>query len=358
MDGLFVRKYAQAVARYNEVCVLFLYSHPQVKSLEVSQQLLEGVREITIYYPKGNYLRASIIGVKQVYKTFGKPDIIHANIVLRPIIQAFILHLFWQRPYLITEHWSGFLPQNGTYIHHNRVYRWLCEVLYKRAKVILPVSRLLQQSMINCGIQGIFKVVYNVVDDFFYNDVPIERPVKKTLVHICCFNERAKNTRMLLQAVKVLSMQRTDFQLIILGTGEDFLLVKKYSEELQLNDVVSFVGEVPPMEVHRYLLQADGLVMSSHYETAGVVFEEAMACGKPIVSTKVGILQELFEKSNRNAFGIVVEDNTNISSFANAIDEMLNNLSSFDSNTIRQYAKAFQYDTIGKELNDIYLAMY
>lgn len=64
--------------------------------------------------------------------------------------------------------------------------------------------------------------------------------------------------------------------------------LKKLAEELNIEKKVSFLGFISGAEKYAYYESADIYVHPSRYEPFGVVLLEAMACGKPIVASKVG----------------------------------------------------------------------
>ena len=59
-------------------------------------------------------------------------------------------------------------------------------------------------------------------------------------------------------------------------------------EELGISDLVTFLGAQAQDTLPCYYSAADVLVMPSHYESFGMVALEAMACGTPVIASKVG----------------------------------------------------------------------
>ncbi len=57
---------------------------------------------------------------------------------------------------------------------------------------------------------------------------------------------------------------------------------------LGLADQVVFLGAQPQAELRRYYVAADATVMPSYYESFGMVALEAMACGSPVIASRVG----------------------------------------------------------------------
>lgn len=91
------------------------------------------------------------------------------------------------------------------------------------------------------------------------------------------------------------------YRLLIVGgdsaegtEAADSALMQRYramSRELGIEDRVSFVGSVPQQQLPCYYSAADVCVVPSHYESFGLVAIESMACGTPVIGSRVGGLQ-------------------------------------------------------------------
>jgi D-inositol-3-phosphate glycosyltransferase len=60
---------------------------------------------------------------------------------------------------------------------------------------------------------------------------------------------------------------------------------------LGLGDAVTFVGAQPQERLRAWYVAADATVLPSYYESFGMVALEAMACGSPVIASRVGGLQ-------------------------------------------------------------------
>ena len=226
------------------------------------------------------------------------PDVVQLNVIQKQGLLAMWLKKRYGIPYIIVEHWSGYLPENGQYLKFNAVKKRFMQRVCCGAEQVLPVSLPLQHAMQACGFTARrWGTIDNVVDEFFYYIVEREKSKEKsqkTLLHVSCFDERAKNVKGLLQAAKMLSEKRQDWRLVLVGTGIDYADVRAYADSLQFPEgVLEWTGELTPKEVAVRLHQSDAFVLSSRYETYGVVLAEAVAAGLPILSTPVGIAEEV-----------------------------------------------------------------
>lgn len=144
----------------------------------------------------------------------------------------------------------------------------------------------------------------------------------------------------------MLSEKRKDWKLVLVGTGVDYEEVREYAGSLEIPDgLLEWTGELTPREVAERMHEADAFVLSSRYETYGVVLAEALAAGLPILSTPVGIAPEVADilvpqEIAQNKAGKFAE-------FLEAI--------CFEPLEVRHHkAGRFASETIGKRLIEVY----
>ena len=81
-------------------------------------------------------------------------------------------------------------------------------------------------------------------------------------------------------------------RMIVVGAdangGRELDRVKQMAKERDLEDQIDFVGQVDHTELPLYYNAADVCVVPSYYESFGLVALESMACGTPVVATRVG----------------------------------------------------------------------
>ena len=71
--------------------------------------------------------------------------------------------------------------------------------------------------------------------------------------------------------------------------------VKQLAKERDLEDKIDFVGQVDHDDLPLYYNAADVCVVPSYYESFGLVALESMACGTPVVATRVGGLSTIIQ---------------------------------------------------------------
>ena len=85
---------------------------------------------------------------------------------------------------------------------------------------------------------------------------------------------------------------RSRLRVLVIGGDEqarpEFDRLAAIAEEVGIRDAVTFVGAVPHEDLPDYYRAADVVVMPSFAESFGLVAVEAMACGVPVVASRVG----------------------------------------------------------------------
>jgi glycosyltransferase involved in cell wall biosynthesis len=358
MSGLFVRKHAEAVSQYCDVTVLHVRADNRIKTFEMIEQTNKGIREIYVYYPCSwnkifkqiNYLRAYRKGFKHLRRLHFSPDIIHANVLTRTALIAYWYKKLQGVPYVVMEHWTRYLPQNFNY--KGIIRKKITEIVARNASCIMTVSKDLKQAMLKNNIRGNYEVVYNVVDDFFFEKRKREHRAsdKKRILHVSCFCERQKNVKGILRAALQLSKQRTDFELILVGTGVDFDAVYDYAQTLNFpSGMITFTGEQTPEKTAEWFRSSDVFILFSNYENAPVVISESLAMGVPIISSNVGGIAEMVNETNGKLVAACDE-----SILTETMNDMLNHLNKYDADTISKNAKCFTYKEVGEIIYQIY----
>jgi glycosyltransferase involved in cell wall biosynthesis len=84
--------------------------------------------------------------------------------------------------------------------------------------------------------------------------------------------------------IKIVEKLREEpLRLLIIGSGPQELSLKKFCADRNLQDRISFLGQVEENEKFKILKMCDAYVSTSQHEGFGLVFLEAMSCGLPIV---------------------------------------------------------------------------
>ncbi|MEA3505403.1 MAG: glycosyltransferase [Bacteroidota bacterium] len=347
MFGLFIQRHALAVAEYQKVSVIYLHADNNLLASSDYTFSKDKISELKWYYSDKSYffsvfdtLFKGFLFFKNLYKVYklflvkeNKPDIVHVNILTRMGVFALFLKWRYGIPYIITEHWSRYKPENGTYTGFLR--KKITEIVVRNASAVTTVSVDLQNAMQNNNLQNSnYYTIPNVVDtDAFYPEKN-KNNNKKEIVHISCFEEKSKNITGILRVIKALSQNRSDFICRMIGEGMDLEVSKKYAKEIGLTDeVVVFEGLKEGQDLTNLLRKGDLFLLFSNYENLPVVILESYACGVPVATTDVGGISE-----HMNAdLGVMVKPNDEIA-MVKAVEKILDNPRNYNTSAIRNYA--------------------
>ena len=128
--------------------------------------------------------------------------------------------------------------------------------------------------------------------------------------------------------------------------------LRRLVSELELDDVVRFLGPQPHSRVPSFYRAADALVVCSHSESFGLTALEAHACGTPVVATPVGGLSHIVGDGES---GFLV-DTRDPAIFAGRLKTLLadNDLRrTFGENAVKR-ARSFSWENTADELHALY----
>ncbi len=157
----------------------------------------------------------------------------------------------------------------------------------------------------------------------FLNDTNIlngsKENIEETLsepyfINVSRHEEESKAISKIIEACAILDKKKLDFQLYLVGDGPDHEWYQKQTKKLHLEHKIHFLGY--KKNPYPYLKKAIAYISSSNYEGGPIAAYESLILGIPVISTKVGTIQDDLKES-----GILVEHNTK--DIANAMETML-----------------------------------
>ncbi len=134
-----------------------------------------------------------------------------------------------------------------------------------------------------------------------------------------------KGVDKLIQAVSRLQGKQR-MKLVVIG-GDDRREIQRLENlawSLKIDDSVTFLGLIPHDELPFFYSAADVCVVPSYHESFGLVMLESLACGTPVVATKVGDAEALIRSGET---GYLVKNN-DPQCLADSISQLMSKLHS------------------------------
>lgn len=341
---------------YNEIFPIYRYDKfKNIFSKKITRNIEDGLD--TFRYKGFNYLLHSDKRfwlfskrieklINEVLITKGGIDILHFHSCFWAGVCAPYIKKVFNIPYIITEHTSIYHSKKikSSYIRY--IYN-----AYKNANKLISVSSSLKGEMLEILDRDI-EVIYNFIDgDIFriINKNYIDTS-KKIVFFSLAFLVDGKGFDELIKACEYLVKNNYDFLLEIGGDGYLRKQLEKYVFEKKIGIYVKFLGMLSREEVLLKMNKCDVFILPSSYETFGVVYIEALACGKPVISVKNGGSEEIVNEK----VGILIDRCDHIQ-IAAAMKKMICSIQTYDSTFIREYfLTKFEKRVIIDKLKDVY----
>jgi glycosyltransferase involved in cell wall biosynthesis len=370
MPGLFIERHARSVSEHVNVAILYVHQDDHLKNspMELERFKDDELLQLKIYYkpfqfalpvikPLVNicrYINYHRKGLKLIKKEFGRPDLIHVNVLTRLGMIALLYKWLTGTPYVITEHWTRYLP-------HMANFKGICRktvtrMVVRNASSVMPVTDNLRKAMESHGLMNRnYRVIPNVVNMrmFDISDNKVDKP-RKDFIHVSCFEDRQKNISGILRVLKKLSKERQDWACNMVGDGIHLNDLIIYAKVMNIEDkFVFFHGLKENEELAKMIAEASFQVMFSRFENLPVVILESYACGVPVLSTDVGGISEHMN----DELGLLIKSEDE-DTLLEKIKYMLDNYEKYDKNKIRDYAKDhFSEEVIGEQLAEVYFSI-
>jgi glycosyltransferase involved in cell wall biosynthesis len=299
---------------------------------------------------KGNIaaiVKANQLNIENFQNIFGKVDLIHAYVSHPGGYVAMILSETMNIPYIITEHMGPF-PFKSYLNSDGSLSEFITRPLSK-SSLNIAVSPVLAQTMKSYNVPKIRYLPNSVDEDFFYPRVPTIG--NKTFTFLTCADViYDKGIFQLIKAVELLKSKGLTANFKIAGKGKDLDGFKKMTKKLYLSEDIIFLGEIMRDKIMEEIQQCDAYILPSLHENMPISILEALACGKPVISTKCGGPEFMIREEN----GIIVEPG-NVLDLSEGIQRIIENYSNYKTEVIRRlFLETYSSKKVFEETKFIY----
>lgn len=348
ITGIFCREHARAAALYDDVAVLVLSSSLRLwPTLEWDRVDDAGVPTFyathgrspipkTTRFLLGYHIRQAF---QRIVREWGMPDVVHTQDVQSYFVMK-ALNGFGV-PFVMSQHWSGFLERIITPPSLRR-YEWA----FNRAVRVLATNKFAQNDYGHYGLSPNMTWLPNVVDAEAFRSLP-DQAKKPWLLHASGLTPE-KRVPDIIRAFARVCRDRAEAVLHIVGDGRYRAQIVALAQCELPPGSFKFHGFLSKPELADLMRQSSGFVLASDAETFGCVLMEAMACGCPVLATRVGGIPAVV----REWEGLFTEVG-NIGQMAEGMDRLLRGDHKLDLQRIsRDTLERFSRAAVGRILHD------
>ncbi|HET7224936.1 MAG TPA: glycosyltransferase, partial [Candidatus Eisenbacteria bacterium] len=254
-------------------------------------------------------------------------------------------------PYVITEHMGPFpLPVYARL--DGRLKPILAEPL-ARAGARIAVSPALAERIASFGLPAP-EVIPNLVDERRY---PLaSHPARDTFeFYTLAWIDPSKGIGDLLEAIALLAArlppaERARLKFRIAGGGPALERFRARARALAIADLAEFPGQLERDAARAGFARCDAFVLPSRHESFGIVYVEALVCGRPVVATRCGGPEWIVTPDA----GVLVPVR-DAPALADALDFVRGNARSYDAAAIRRHAiERFGREAVVSAIESIY----
>ena len=265
-------------------------------------------------------------------------DLIDAHYFYPDGVAAAMLGKYFNKPVVITARGSD-ITQLPNFALPRRMIKWAA----RRAAGVITVCHALRDEVIALGVDPArVTSLRNGVDlQLFQPLAPAAREAARARLGLTGFTLLAVGHLVPVKAQQLAVAalaELPDVRLLIAGNGPNRAMLEQLARELKVSDRLTMLGALPQSQLRDYYGAADALVLPSEREGWANVLLEAMACGTPVIASRVWGTPEVVAAPEA---GLLMEERTP-QGLAAAVRALRANYP--DRAATRRYAERFSWD--------------
>jgi glycosyltransferase involved in cell wall biosynthesis len=307
-------------------------------------------------YFNGKFNKFSIKGSYNIFKYLRKNryDVIHSNCGIIPNIIGKILgvklNIEIKHGILIADEVLENMTMGNKF--HEKIKQYFVDYF-------IAISQNDKEKMIKYFDikENKIKVIYNGVDTeniIPYNkklDYESESKKESLLIGTIGRFTYQKAQDILIHSFKIVLSEYPNMKLMIMGVGEDRKNIEKLICTENLQDKI--ILEDYKINVYDFIRKFDIFILTSRFEGVPYVILEAMNIGTPIISTRVGGIDNILT----DGYSALLVEKGNVGKISNALIRLINNpmLRINLSNNAFAEVKKYSIEKMSKNVEDLYL---
>jgi glycosyltransferase involved in cell wall biosynthesis len=256
---------------------------------------------------------------------------------------AFVL----RKPLFVRYCQNWLMPKTAA----DRVWKWFFERFAGGKNVMLATGGASEAPPCrNPNVRWIFATSLTERDLRTCKKVRNPPPRGRVRLIIVCRQETGKGTEVVIRSLPLLLRSFSQIDLDVVGDGDALSEFRELSLILGVNKHVRFHGNVDHERVISLLQQADLFCFPTRSEGFPKSVLEALACGVPVITTRVSVLPQLIG----NGCGVLI-DKATPEAIAQAVRESLSNAQGYRKMSSKAVETANQYslERWGATINDL-----
>lgn len=276
---------------------------------------------------------------KEIQGKYGNIDVLYAHFAVHGGYAGLILKQKFHIPLVLLEH--------SSYVLKTEIEKLSLErMVYAEADRVLAVSNALKKK-IERMVDRKVEIIPNMIDTDLFKNNSVAKFNEYTFISIGNLIER-KNFEKLIQVFSEFNILHKNSRLLICGEGDLKPKLEKLIKNLDLTSHVDLLGQVCNKDLPSLLNQSHCFILLSKFETFGIVYAEAIACGIPAISINCGGSDDII---NQNV-GIICENDSEI--ILNAMEYMYYHSDKFDPQKLHLYIEEnFSAKNIAKKISQV-----